>query len=103
MTGDDQPHLTAPSLSAPLFLVVPDRRSPCHSQTSQPQPIVARLVLKLRALAQCRWTGRLGLNLMDYSMGGVTSEELALIYIDETSKQETDHDPQRRDRSSRSA
>jgi hypothetical protein len=60
MTGDDQPHLTAPGLSAPLFLVVPDRRSPCHSQTSQPQPIVARLVLKLRALPQYRWTGRPG-------------------------------------------
>jgi len=49
------------------------------------------------------WGERQQLNFMDYSMGGVTSEELALIYIDETSKQETDHDRQRRHRSSRSA
>jgi hypothetical protein len=44
------------------------------------------------------WSERQQLKAMDYSMGAATSEDLALIYIDETqpSKEETDHDRQAR-------
>ncbi len=44
------------------------------------------------------WCERQQLKAMDYSMSAATSDDLALIYIDETapSKEETDHDRQRR-------
>lgn len=44
------------------------------------------------------WCERQQLKAMDYSMGAATSEDLGLIYVDETqaSKEETDHDRQSR-------
>src|SRR5216683_1410539 len=44
------------------------------------------------------WCERQTLKAMDYSMGAAISDDLSLIYVDETepSKEETDHDRQRR-------